>query len=192
MGLKENIDAVKKELSTEEQFLESVIKAEGFWKKYKKLILTIISLLIIGVLAYTLYQSIQEKNLIAANKAYITLQTNPDDSEALAILESKNPNLYELFLFSRQIKNGDKSLDSKITDPILEDLLEYQKASVSKSGLKEYSQKQNALLKEFASLEEVYILFKDGKNKEAKAILDQISENSSLGQLAQSLKHYMK
>jgi hypothetical protein len=190
MGLKENIDAVKKELSTEEQFLESVIKAEGFWKKYKKLILSAVTLLIVGVLAYTLYQSIQERNLIAANEAYMTLQTNPGDSEALAILESKNPKLYELFLFSSQIKKGD--FDSKVTDPILQDLLAYQKASSSKSGLKEYSQKQNALLKEFASLQEVYLLFKDGKSKEAKAILDQISENSSLGQLAQSLKHYMK
>jgi predicted negative regulator of RcsB-dependent stress response len=192
MGLKENIDAVKKELSTEEQFLESVIKAEGFWKKYKKLIISLISLLIIAVLAYTLYKSIQEKNLIAANEAYATLQADPNDTQALATLESKNPKLYELFLFSKQIKNMDKPLDAKVVDPILKDLLEYQKASISKDGLKAYSQKQNSLLKEFALLQEVYLLFKDGKSKEAKAILDQVSENSPLAQMAQSLKHYMK
>jgi len=167
-----------------------VIKAEGFWKKYKKLILSVISLLIVGVLAYTMYQSIQEKNLRMANEAYIKLQTNPSDSEAIDTLKSKNPNLYELYIFSSQIKKGD--FDTKMNDPILQDLVEYQKASVSKQGLKEYSQRQNALLKEFASLQEVYLLFKEGKSKEAKEILAQIPENSSLGQLAQSLKHYIK
>jgi len=190
MGLKENIDAVKKELSAEEQFLESVIKAEGFWKKYKKLILSILFLVIAGSLAYTMKQYMQEKNLMASNKAYQILQANPSDSEAVETLKSKNPNLYELYLFSSQIKKGD--FDTKINDPILQDMVEYQKASVSKSGLKEYSQKQNALLKEFASLQEVYLLFKDGKTKEAKAILAQIPENSPIGQLAQSFQHYIK
>ncbi|WNY98242.1 hypothetical protein SUSP_000660 [Sulfurospirillum sp. 'SP'] len=38
MGLKENIKAVKEEISTEEQFLEGMIKSERFFNRNKKYI----------------------------------------------------------------------------------------------------------------------------------------------------------
>jgi len=37
LSLKENIEAIKEELTVEEKFLESVIKTESFYKKNKKL-----------------------------------------------------------------------------------------------------------------------------------------------------------
>ncbi len=196
MGLKENIDAVKKEISTEEQFLGSIIKAEGFFKKYKNLLIAFAALLIVAALANIFYKTSKEKNFIASNEAYVTLQTNPSNKDALEILKSKNPKLYELFLFSSEIKSADasklESLKSKLTDPILKDLLSYQASSLLEKDLSSYSVKQKALLKEFAKIQEAYILLKDGKTKDAAVILSLISANSPLAQMAQSLKHYIK
>ncbi len=196
MSLKENIEAVKKELSAEEQFLESIVKAEGFWKKYKKLLIVLAVLVVVAALSLALYNSMKEKSLITSNEAYTTLTKNPTDKEALATLKSKNPKLYQLFLFSNEMKNADvaklEAISSQISDPILKDLLSYQKASLSGKGMAEYSLKQGAILKEFASLQEVYTLFKEGKSKEAKALLAQIPESSQLQQIAQSFKHYLK
>ncbi len=196
MSLRDNIDAVKKELSTEEQFLESVIKAEGFWKKYKKLLIAVVVLIIIIALGMTVYNTMKENSLNASNKAYTALQQNPMDKEALETLKSKNPKLYQLFLFSNEMKSADasklESLNSQISDPILKDLLAYQIASISGKGINAYTIKQDALLKEFALLQEIYTLFKEGKSKEAKVLLSQIPESSQLQQIAQSFKHYLK
>lgn len=196
LSLKENIEAVKKELSAEEQFLESIVKAEGFWKKYKKLLIALAVLVVVAALGMALYNTIKEQSLKASNEAYSTLQKNPTDKEALETLKSKNPKLYQLFLFSNEMKSADvaklEALSSQISDPILKDLLSYQKASLSGKGLSSYAMKQDALLKEFASLQEAYNLFKEGKSKEAKTLLAQIPESSQLQQIAQSFKHYLK
>ena len=196
LSLKENIEAVKKELSAEEQFLESIVKAEGFWKKYKKLLIALAVLVVVAALGMALYNTIKEQSLKASNEAYLTLQKNPTDKEALETLKSKNPKLYQLFLFSNEMKSADvaklEALSSQISDPILKDLLSYQKASLSGKGLSSYAMKQDALLKEFASLQEAYNLFKEGKSKEAKTLLAQIPESSQLQQIAQSFKHYLK
>jgi hypothetical protein len=196
LSLKENIEAVKKELSAEEQFLESVVKAEGFWKKYKKLVIALGVGLVLLALGSAFYKSMKEKSLNASNEAFAILQKNPTDASALETLKSKNPKLYELFLFSSEVKSGDveklKSLKSNIKDPILKDLLSYQEASLSSKDLSSYALKQDALLKELATLELVYSLFKEGKGKEARTELSKIPETSRLYQMAQSFKHYLK
>ena len=196
MSLKDNIDAVKKELSTEEQFLEGVVRAEGFWKKYKKLVISIGVLLVLLALGAALYNMMKEKSLNEANQAYLTLQQNPTDAKALESLKSTNPKLYELFLFSSTLKDGDTSkldsISSSISDPILKDLLGYQKASQSEKGLGSYITKQDSVLKEFAILQEVYTNFKNGKSKEAKALLGQIPKTSQLYTIANSFNHYIK
>jgi hypothetical protein len=196
LSLKENIDAVKKELSAEEQFLESIVKAEGFWKKYKKLLIALAVLVVVAALGMALYNTIKEQRLNASNEAYTVLGNNPLDKEALETLKSKNPKLYQLFLFSNEMKSSDiaklEAMSSQISDPILKDLLSYQKASLSGKGLSSYIMKQDALLKEFASLQEAYNLFKEGKSKEAKALLAQIPKSSQLQQIAQSFNHYLK
>jgi len=196
LGLKENLDAVKKEISTEEQFLSGIIKAEGFFKKYKNLLIALVVIVFIALIVLSLYKSKLEKSLVASNEAYITLLENPTDKEALETLKTKNSKLYQLFIFSQEVKINDleklKSLDTQITEPILKDLLTYQEASLSSEGLSSYSMKQGAILKEFAKLQEAYLLLENGKSKEAANVLKQISYDSPLNQVAESLKHYIK
>ena len=48
MAIKDDIDSIKEELNTQEQFLENIIKSERFFKKYKKIIIGALALGVIG------------------------------------------------------------------------------------------------------------------------------------------------
>ena len=52
MNLKENVDLIKDEISTEEKFFESFFKVEKFWKKYKVAIIGISVVTIVSFLDY--------------------------------------------------------------------------------------------------------------------------------------------
>ncbi|NPA81167.1 MAG: tetratricopeptide repeat protein [Epsilonproteobacteria bacterium] len=196
MSLKENVQAIKEELTAEEQFLESAIKSERFLKKYKKPIIAIFSLLVIAFVSYNVYEYIKESNLKAANEAYLTLLKNPNDSKALETLKSKNPNLYMAFLFKEAVdKNSIEAFEkilNALKDPFLKNLALYQIAALKedKKALENYALSEGAVLKDFAFLDEAYLLLKEGKIKEGKEKLKQIPLTSPLQGLVKNLNHY--
>ncbi len=198
MGLKENVEALKEELSAEEQFLESVIKAEGFFKRYKKLLIGVGAVVLVGLLAYVAIDYKKNHDLKVSNEAYQILEKNPSDATALATLKDKNPSLYALFVISDAIKSNDISkiekMESQIKDPILKDLASYQISALQQDPQKvgQYAQNQDALLADFAKLEEAFLLFENKKDKKAKEILNNIPITSPLHQIAQNFMHYQK
>ena len=198
MGLKENVEALKQELSTEEQFLESVIKAEGFFKKYKKLLIGLAVVIVVSIITYLTLDYIKNRDLQMANQALATLQSKPADQDALATLKSKNPALYALFTFSQAVRSNDAqkiaAIAKTVNDPVLKDLAQFQSLSLSEDekGLAGYTQKQEALLKEIAILDDVFILYQNGQSKEAKARLGQIAITSPLHGIVQNFMHYQK
>jgi hypothetical protein len=189
LSLKENLDAIKQEISAEEQFLESVIKGERFFKKYKKPILSVVAVMIIGAIGYTSYSMIKESNLKASNVAYEKLLKNPNDKEALNILKNKNKELYLVFRFQQAIKKQDlktlKELSSLKNNDLISDLSGYEVGQIenSKTLNSEY-------LRGFCLLEEGFDLLKDGKKEEASLKFAQINPNSGLAKIAKNLSHY--
>ena len=188
MSLKENIDAIKEELTTEEKFLESVIKGETFFKKNKKLIIAVSIAIVLGVVGSMAYNYLKEQKLQKSNELYMSLLQKDDASKADE-LKSINPKLYELYSFQVMLKS-DKIDSSVVNDKILKDLLSYEKAS--KEGSLEAYTKQDSLLKEFAYIQEAYSYMKKGNVKKADEVLGYVSPVSPLYQMAKSLKHYMK
>ena len=196
MSLKENVNAIKEELSAEEQFLESAIKSERFLKKYKKPIIAIISAIAIAIISYNVYDFLKERNIKIANEAYLKLLKNPNDKEALNTLKSKSPNLYMAFLFYEAIQKNsieafEKILDS-LKDPFLKDLAIYQIAALKADvkSLDDYALKDKSILKDFALLDEGYLLLKKGEIKKGKEKLSQIPITSPLQSLIRNLNHY--
>lgn len=189
LALKDNIDAVKKEIGTEEQFLESIIKSERFFKRYKKYIISAVAVLVIGGVTYATMNVMEEKRLEASNAAYNTLLKNPKDAEALSVLKTENERLYNFFRFQEALKNesaeGLKELASLQNDPIISDLAAYQL-----SGLESGEIKNSELLKGFVFLQEGYKLLVDGKVVDAKLKFSQIDMNSPLKNISNSLEHY--
>lgn len=194
MALKDNLNAVKEELSTEEQFLESVIKVESFYKKNKKIIISLLAAAAAALLSYFVYSYMQISNLKSSNQAYLTLLKNPNDKNAIDALKSNNAPLYNLYLFQNAVKSNNpqelEKIKGQMTDPILKDLANYQDIALSNGSFSNYAMGQNALLKNLAIIEEGYKLLKEGKKAEAEQKFSQIPAGSSLQGIVDSLSHY--
>ena len=190
MSIKENVDYVKTELSSEEKFLENFVKGERFFKKYKTLILALIVIVIIGIIAFFIKNNIVQSNKLEANIAFNKVLENSNDAQALANLKEENPQLYDVALFL-QAKNDAKSVDINV--PLLKELSKYQVALTNKSisELDNLSMQNDFLLKDFAIFNKALFLTNEGKFNEAKTTLALIPQTSKAFELAKLLNHYL-
>ena len=149
MSIKENVDYVKEELNSQEKFLESFVKGERFYKKYRTLIFASIAIIVIGSIGLVIKKNVDESNKVEANLAFNKVLQNSNDKEALELLKNKNEKLYEVALFL-QAKNENKAANINI--PVLKELAAYQVALSNKNvdELSNLSMQGDFLLKEFA------------------------------------------
>jgi len=186
VSLKDDIEGVKKELSTEESFLESFLKVEKFYKKNKTAIIGGIIAVIIGVVGFYTYSYLQLQEKIKVNIAFNKVLENPNDEKALSELKTKSEKLYQIAQFMQ--KNASKS-----DNEFLKQLSQYSDAIKKNSTmeLSSISQNQNFLLKDFALLNKAIIEAKNGEYTKAKESLKLIPENSDAKVLVQMLQHYL-
>ncbi len=189
MALKENIEAVKKEIGTEEQFLEGIIKSERFFKRYKmRIISTVVAVVLVGG-AYASWSMLKENRLVVSNEAYNRLLKDPKDSASQTILKDKNERLYNFYRFQQALESDDTTVLQELSqykkDPVISDLATYQL-----SGLQNKSDSKSELLAGFIALQEGYKLLQEDKIEEAKLKFAQIDLNSPLKNVAKNLEHY--
>ena len=190
MSIKENVDYVKTELSSEEKFLENFVKSERFFKKYKTLIFGLVAALFVGTIGYFIKNTIDESNKFEANIAFNKVLSNNNDTQAFEILKEKNPQLYDIAKYI-QAKNEGRILEIDV--PLLKELSKYQTAINNKSisSLDNLSMQNDFLLKEFAIFNKALFLTNEGKFSEAKTTLTLIPETSRAYELAKLLNHYL-
>lgn len=189
MSIKDDVNYIKNELSSEEKFLESFVKTERFFKKYKKLIVVLIITVIVGSIAFLVKTKLDEKNLYEANIALSNFLENGNQN-SLKQLKEKNRDLYEIALYldaKNEFKNADINLK------YLKELLDFQVALLNsnQSELDLVSKKADFLLKDYAIFNQALILVNNQKYAEAREILGKISQDSRAFELATLLKHYL-
>lgn len=181
-----NIADVKRELSGDEKVLEKAFKLETLYKKYKLIIWAVVIGLILFFVGKTVMQNMHEARLIAANEAFVSLQKNENDSNALAILKEKNPELFELFSLSKAMNSKDtKVLETLSTssNEVVADISKYIIANL------ENKSSDSKIYNEFNVLQEAYLAIKAGDKSTAKSKLEMISDNRDLSQVSQTLQH---
>lgn len=190
MSIKENVDYVKTELSSEEKFLENFVRSERFFKKYKTLILSFIIIIIVGFIAVFIKTKVDESNKFEANLAFNKVLENNNDAKALADLKAKNKDLYEIALYL-QAKKEAKIIETNV--PLLKELSKYETALANKSitELDNVSMQSDFLLKDFAVFNKALFLANEGKFTEAKTTLALIPKTSKAFELAKLLNHYL-
>lgn len=183
MAIKDDINSIKEELNTQEQFLENMIKSERFFKKYSKFIITAVVLGAIGAIGYYINDALKEKDFKAANTAYAKLILNPKDEQAKAELKQKDASLYALYEFKIAVDNNDtnalKSLANEQIDPLLKDIV--------KSQINEPS---GQILTSYKAVVRGYELMKENKIDEAKNEFKKVPLNSQLQSIVKNLEHY--
>lgn len=190
MSIKENVDYVKTELSSEEKFLESFVKSERFFKKYKTLIFAFVIIVIVGIIGFFIKENLAQSNKLKANIAFNQVLENSNDTQALAVLKDKNSQLYDIALYLQAKKEAKVT---QISVPLLKELSKYQTALADKniSELNNLSMQNDFLLKEFAIFNKALFLTNEGKFNEAKTTLALIPQNSKAFELAKLLNHYL-
>jgi hypothetical protein len=183
LALKDNIKAIKEEISAQEQLLENIIAGERFFKKHKRTIIVLAITLIVLLIGYIGFGIIKANNLKVSNEAYSILLKNPNDEEALSLLKSRNKPLYRAFIFTQALKNGDNEM--------LKTLLA-QKDIISKLAAYQIGEetKDNSIFADFIILKDGYELLKEGKVDEANMKFMTISPDSAITDIIKGLEHY--
>ena len=195
MSLKENIEMVKEELNSEEQFFEKAVQTERFVKKYKKPLIGIVTAAILAIVAGSAYNITTENKIDQSNAAFNLLMADASDQAAQEQLKTLNPALYDVWLLSQALRSKDQEALRGLQSSkalVVADLAEYQLAAIQEdeTGLQNYAQKSSALLKDLAVIEAAVLLMDKGDKAAAQAKLVMIDINSPVYQLAQSLAHY--
>jgi len=187
VSLKDQAGFVKEALSGDEKILESAFKLEKLYKKHKfKLWAVVIALVLFfgGKVGMSVYQNNQ---LHQANDALLTLQKQPDNTEARKILQEKNPKLYALFAYMQAVEKHDsdalKTLGAN-SDTMISDMSKYHAAVLDSKVV------DSVYYQELALVEEAFEALKNGKKKIAKQKLSLVAENSPVASIARLLRHY--
>lgn len=190
MSLKENVEFVKKELDSEEKFLESFVKVERFYKKNKKILLAGVVALVVGVSGYSIKNYINAQNKAQSNIAFTQFLNDNNNEAALATLKDTNTRLYNVALY---IKSKNSPTTDVVNDKYLGTLVAYKKAIEEKNieQLNTLSMQKDFLLKEFALFNKALILTQEGEYSQAKQTLQLIQKDSQVSDLVALLNHYL-
>ncbi len=187
LSLSENINEIKKELSSDEQMLASAFKIEKLYKKHKIKLFTVIGLAIAYFGGNAIIESIAQSKRESANIALLALQKDAKNSNALQELKANNPALFELFSYQQAIENNDTKTLQKLSSSknnILADASSYHLAVL------EGKPTESTLYSDLGKVYNASLLIKEKKPIEAKEELELISEESPLYNIAKMIKHY--
>lgn len=189
MSIKENVDYIKSELSSEEKLLEGFVKSERFFKKYKNLLIALIVAIVIGSIIYFVKKSFDESNKYESN-ILLNNYLEKGDEKALQSLKDKNNSLYQIALYLKARQDGKSA---EISLPILKELSEFELAKNKNDieALDKLSMKGDFLLKDYALFNKALILTNEGKYQEAKDTIAKISNDSRTIELVNLLNHYL-
>ncbi len=195
MSLKENMDALKEELSSEEKFFESAIRTERFVKRYQKPLIAVVVGSLLAVVGAISYQYYSNSKIESSNAAFNVLLTNPSDTTAEQTLKNDNPELYDVWKLSRGIAQNDVSILESLKKSEtfgVADIAHYEAAAVKGDvqSLEQYTKKQGALYKDLALLELAIVSIEKGDVASAHQKIALIGEESPLYQVASALSHY--
>lgn len=187
MSIQDDYNYVKRELSADEKVLESALKVETLYNKYKFVLWGLVGAGIIAFAGTTIAKNMADSKLNLANNALLVLQKDASNSEALALLKENNPKLLELYTYSQAVKTQNvsqlKTLNSS-QNSIIADISNYHTNILSQKSV------SSVYYKDLSLVEEAFSQIKEGKNKEAKEKLELVDSRSSLASVAQLLNHY--
>lgn len=191
MSVKNNLDFIKNEFSSDEKIIEKAFKLEILYKRYRHIIIGVL----VGVIALVAFLSIKfyitENNAKKSSEILGVLLENPSDIVLRESLQKNNANLYNLFLLKESLDNGNtadlETLSTQNND-LVAYLANYHLGSFERDA-NILSKSEEYTLGDFAKIQEAYMLIKDGKANEAKNILSTIPQDSPLNEIVSLISH---
>lgn len=186
MSIKDGIEYAKAELTSDEKILEGLFKFESFYKKYKKLIWTLVALIAIFFIGQIAYSYWNDMKIEKSNEALLKLYKNPTDKAQLAVLKENNRPLYDLFSYQAAVQQNDtKALKelSNSSDELVADMSKYAVGAIDGKPAK------SKIYNDMSILEEASNAIAKNDMATAKKILDSLPKDSPANQIAGLLEH---
>lgn len=195
MSLKNDIEMVKEELTSEEKFFEKAVITEKFVKKYKNVMIASVVAVTLFVAGSIIYSGMEDARISDANTVLSELQSSQNTQATLARLESLSPELYDVWIYSQAVVNEDVAQLEKLQNSrsmLINDLASYENAqnSADIAKLEEYAQKQDGIYEDLANVQAAVLLMNNGEIDKAHKRLKLINVDSPLAQIATALMHY--
>lgn len=213
MSIKKDLEQIKGSFDRDGQILESAFRFEILFKRYKRVLIALGVIVVIGAIAWFANSTITQSKHDRAAKAYYDLlnaQDNEDSQSLLATIKENNPVLHDLYILSHNpneeqflaLADSHNAFIAKIATyqniqntvaKILQELESNEVQSTQanlQSALQSLDSIDDKHLKPFALLQEAVLLLKDGKIEEAKHKAELIDENSPFAKFGELIKHY--
>ncbi len=191
MSVKNNLDFIKSEFSSDEKIIENAFRLELLYKRYKHIIWGVCGVVAILVVFMGAKSLIVESNAKKSSAILNSLLENPSDDNLRASLQKSNENLYNLFLLKESLDKGNTADLQELgsaKNEFVKYLANYHLGSFERdSALLENSDKY--ALGELSKIESAYIMIQNGKIADAKNILSTIPRDSQVAEIAQILAH---
>lgn len=188
LSLSRDIKRANAPMTSEEKLMASFIKYEQFFKKYKFQLIALL-IAIVAFVGYIFVDSkLHQSSLKKANEAFLILQAQPDDTQALQQLQQNNEKLYQLFVLNQTLNEGRVDGISNLNATAhIEDVATYHQ-KLDEGDLSSYQ----GLYSDLANLVQGYHLLKMGNIDKARVALSKIPQDSELASNVAILNHYMK
>ncbi|MBX7490903.1 hypothetical protein [Helicobacter turcicus] len=187
MSLKQNVKYIKEEMNNDEKMLESLLRLESWFRRYKTLLFALLGIATIAIAGYVGNNYYQENRQQTLANAYE--KALKGDEAALTILKDSKSRLYDLYLFQNALKNQDsttlKTLESS-KDPLIAQFAKVQNASLNKDLNVLNSQSAG----DFGYLQAALLEMQAGNAQKAREILEKIKNDSPLRDIANALTHF--
>jgi hypothetical protein len=195
LSLKNDIEMVKEELTSEEKFFEKAVVTEKFVKKYRNVMIGSVVAVVLFVAGSIAYNASEQNRIDSANAALSELQKNPKDTATLATLSTLSPTLHDVWVYSQAVAKKDSERLKELTDSkaiLVSDLASYELALNTNTAeeFDSYANNQDAIYADLAKVQSAVLFMNEKKLDEAHAQLAQISLNSPLSKVAKVLMHY--
>lgn len=191
MSVKNNLDFIKNEFSSDEKIIENAFRLEILYKRYKHIVWGILGVVAILVLFMGAKSLIVESNSKKSSEILSSLLENPNDENLRASLKKSNENLYSLFLLKESLDNGNTADLQELgnaKNEFVKYLANYHLGSFERD-LEILERSDKYALGDLAKLESAYMMIQNNKITDAKNILNTIPKDSQLAEIAQILAH---
>lgn len=189
MSIKNDFQAIREEISSDEKMLTGVFRIESFIRKYKFLLIA----LVVAFIAWLGYiwagDYFKEQKAIASTKLMEQIKANPEDSQAWNALKEKNYELYEMMKFSTALNQNDidtlKSFGAS-KNLFISHYANYEVATLQK----DFSNSNFGDFTPLALLQEGFLAIQAKNRALALQKLGEIGNDSDLRDFANRIGHY--
>lgn len=198
--LSKDLETIKSEFQNDEKLLENAFKLERLFKKYKFVLLGIVAVVVLWIAIVVASDYVEEKNAKEISQIYNELLISPQNTVLRENLKSKAPKLYDAFIYAnlssqKEARIAELEELSQSKNELIAQIASYELASLKEdlqalSTIAKNPKKQGDSLKDFAKVQEAYLLLKNNDIDKAREVLKGVSSESSLDSIARQMEHY--